>query len=148
MTEWPCPSCEYVWFLERVSCRHKLYNETCYPYRVQLLSHVWLTPWPTALQASLSFTVSQSLLKLMSIESMMLSNHLILCRHLFLAFNLSQHQGLFQWIHSGQSIRTSASALVLPMNIQDGSSLGLIGLISLLSKGLSRVFLSTTFWKH
>ena len=55
----------------------------CY---VQLLSHVWLfaTPWTTAHQASLSFTISWSLLKFMSIESVMPSNHLILCRPLLL----------------------------------------------------------------
>ena len=49
---------------------------------VQLLSHVQLfvTPWTAACQASLFFTISQSLLKLMSIESVMPSNHLILCR--------------------------------------------------------------------
>ena len=53
---------------------------------VQSLSNVQLfaTPWTAARQASLSFTISQSLLKLMSIESMMPSNHLILCRPLFL----------------------------------------------------------------
>ena len=53
---------------------------------VQLLSHIWLfvTPWTAALQASLSFIISQSLLKLMSIESVMPSNHLILCRPLLL----------------------------------------------------------------
>ena len=53
---------------------------------VQSLSPVWLfmTPWTAAHQASLSFTVSQSLLKPMSIESVMPSNHLILCRPLFL----------------------------------------------------------------
>ena len=53
---------------------------------VQLLSHVWLfaTPQIAAHQASLSFTISQSLLKLMSTESVMLSNHLILCHPLFL----------------------------------------------------------------
>ena len=47
---------------------------------IQLLSHIWLivTPWTTACQASLSFTISQSLLKLMSIESVMPSSHLIL----------------------------------------------------------------------
>ena len=48
----------------------------------------------------------------------------------------------------GQSIRASASASVLPMNNQGWFSLGLTGLISLLSKGLSRVFSSTTVWKH
>ena len=65
---------------------------------VQSLSGVWLfaTPWTAPCQASLSITNSQSLLKLMSIESVMPSNHLILCRPLFLPhFNLSQHQGLF-----------------------------------------------------
>ena len=49
---------------------------------------------------------------------------------------------------SGQTIGTSASASVLPMNIQDWFPLGLIGLISLLSKGLSRVFFNTTVQKH
>ena len=67
---------------------------------VQLLSHVQLfaTPWTAARQASLSsFTVSQSLLKFMSIELVMLSNHLILCHPSCPpAFNLAQHQGLFQ----------------------------------------------------
>ena len=65
---------------------------TCWLYifsqfsSVQLLSRVWLfvTPWTTALQASLSITNSQSLLKLMSIESVMPSNHLILCHPLIL----------------------------------------------------------------
>ena len=53
---------------------------------VQSLSHVWLfvTPWTAACQASLSITSSQSLLKLMSIESVMPSNHLILCHPLLL----------------------------------------------------------------
>ena len=67
------------------------------------------------------------------------------------AFNLSQHQGLFQWVSSsyqvgGQNIGALAS--VLPMNIQDWFPLGLTGLISLLSKGFSRVLNSTTVWKH
>ena len=63
---------------------------------VQSLSHVQLfaTSWSAACQASLSFTISKSLLKLMSIELVMPSNHLILCRPLLLL--LSQHQGLFQ----------------------------------------------------
>ena len=67
---------------------------------VQSLSRVQLsgTPWTVAHQASLSFTVFLSLLKLMSIESVMPSNHLILFRlsPSPSAFNLSQHQGLFQ----------------------------------------------------
>ena len=68
------------------------------------------------------------------------------------AFNLSQHQGLFQWVSSlhqlAQSIGASASASVLPMNIQDWFPLGLTGLISLMSKGLSRVLFNTSVQKH
>ena len=58
------------------------------------------TPWTTALQASLSISYSQSLLKLMSIELVMPSNHLILSSPSPPAVNLSQHQGLFQWVSS------------------------------------------------
>ena len=58
-----------------------------------------VTPWTAAHQASLSLTISQSLLKFMSSESVMLSNHLIVCCPLSpLAVNLSQHQDLFQWV--------------------------------------------------
>ena len=63
------------------------------------------------------------------------------------AFNISQHQGLFQWSVLCPSIGVSASASVLSMNIQDWFPLGLIGLI-LLFKGHSRVFLSTTVQKQ
>ena len=65
-------------------------------------------------------------------------------------FSVSQHQGLFQWVSSssgGQSIEASASASVLLKNIQDWFLLGLTGLISLWSRGLSRVF-NTTVQKH
>ena len=68
------------------------------------------------------------------------------------ALNLSQHQGLFQWVSSlhteSQSIRVSASTSVLPMNTQDWSPLRWTGWISLQSKGLSRVFSNTTVQKH
>ena len=67
-------------------------------------------------------------------------------------FNLSLHQGLFKWASSlnqvAKSTEASASASVLPMNTQGWFSLGLTGLISLLSKELWRVFSSTTAWKH
>ena len=67
-------------------------------------------------------------------------------------FNLSQHQGLFpmSWllVSGGQSTGASASASVLPMNIQYWFPLGWTGLISLQSKGLSRVFSNTTVQKH
>ena len=68
------------------------------------------------------------------------------------AFNLSQHQGLFSWVDSSHPIlqcwSTGTSASVLPINIQDWFPLGLTSLISLLSKGLSRVFSNTTVPKH
>ena len=68
------------------------------------------------------------------------------------AFYLSQHQGVFpvsQFFESGsQSIGASASASIRPMNIQDGFPLEMTGLISLQSKGLSRVFSNTTVQKH
>ena len=67
------------------------------------------------------------------------------------AFSLSQHQSLFQcqfFASGGQSTRVSASASVLPMNIQDWFPLGWTGWISLLFKGLSRVFSNTTVQKH
>ena len=66
---------------------------------VQLLSHIQLfaPPWTTERQVSLYFTVSLSLLKFMSTESVMLSKYLLLCRPPSpFAFSLSQHQGLFQ----------------------------------------------------
>ena len=92
--------------------------------------------WTTAHQASLSFTVSRSLLKLMSVESVMLSKHLILCHPLFILLSIFPESGSFpvsQFTSGGQSIGTSASASVLPMNIQGWFPLGLTGLISLLS---------------
>ena len=68
------------------------------------------------------------------------------------AFNLSKHQGLFQWVSSFHQVVTvlefQLQHRVLPMNIQDWSTLGWTGLISLQSKGLSRVFSNTTVQKH
>ena len=110
------------------------------------------TPWTAACQASLSITNSRSLLKLMSIESVMPSSHLILCRPLLLLPPIPPSIRVFSnepalrirwtkyWI--------SASTSFLPMNIQDWSPLGWTGWISLQSKGLSRVFSNTTIWKH
>ena len=92
---------------------------------VQLLSHVRLfaTQWTAAHRASLSITNSWSLLKLMSIELVMPSNHLSLCRPLLLCLqsfpsSRSFHTSQF-FASGGQSIGVSASASVLPMNIQD-----------------------------
>ena len=105
------------------------------------------TPWTAALQASLSITNSQNLLKLMSIESVMPYNHLILCHHFscLQSFPASGSFLMSQFFASvGQSIEVSASASVLPLTIQDWSPLGWTSWISLQSKGLSRVFSSTT----
>ena len=119
---------------------------------VQSLSHVWLfaTPWTAATQAPMSSTVSQSLLKFMSIESVMLSSCLILCCPLLLLFQPFPASGSFpmsQFFTSGnQSIEASAS--VHPVNIQSWFPLGLTNLISMLSRILSRVFSSITIWKH
>ena len=129
-------------------------NVQVQPSSVQSLSCVELfaTPWTAAHQSSLSNTNSRSLLKLMFIESVMPSNHLILCHPLLLppsvfpsirVFVMSQ---LFS--SGGQNIGVSVSASVLPMNIQDQFSLGWTGWISLQSKGLSRVFTNTIVQKH
>ena len=107
-------------------------------------------PMDCSTPASLSFSVSWSLFKLMSIESVMLFNHLIL-RHPFLlclqSFPASRSFPMsWLFISSGQS--TEASASVFPMNVQGWFPLGLTGLISLLSQGLTRVFSSTVNQKH
>ena len=92
---------------------------------VQSLSHVRLfaTPWTAAHQASLSITNSWSLLKPMSIESVMPSHHLILCHPLLLPPSIFPASGSFQrnqfFTSGSQSIGVSASTSVLPMNIQD-----------------------------
>ena len=116
---------------------------------VQSLSRVWLfaTPWTIARQASLSLTSSWSLLKVMSIETVMPSSNLILCCPLLLLPSIFPSIRVFpnesvlciRW----PSIGASASASVLPLNIQDWFPLGLTVLISLLSKGLSWVFSNT-----
>ena len=91
-------------------------------------------------------------LKLMSIESVMPSNHLILCHPLLLLPSIFPSIRVFsnesalhiRWPNIG----FPASASVLPMNTQDWSPLGWTGWISLQSKGLSRVFSNTTVQKH
>ena len=121
---------------------------------VQSLSHVRLfaTLWIEARQASLFFTIAQSLLKLMSIKLMMPSKHLILCHPLLLmpsifsSMNIFSNESLFA--SGGQSLGASASAPVLSMNIHDWYPVELTLWISLQSKGLSRVFSNTTVKKH
>ena len=119
----------------------------------QSLSHVSLfaTPWTIAHQAPLFSTISRSLLKLMSIELVMPSSHLILCHPLLLLPLIFPSIRVFS-NELALRIRwpkcwASASAWVLPVNLQGWFPLGLTGLISFQSKGLSRVFLSTTVQK-
>ena len=121
---------------------------------VQLLSRVRLfaTPWIAARQASLSITNSKSSLKLMSIKSVMPSSHLILCQLLHLLTSIFPSIRLFS-NELGLHIRwpkhwSFTLASVLPMNIQSWFPLRLIDFISLQSKGLSKVFSSTTIQKH
>ena len=85
---------------------------------IQSLSHVRLpaTPWTAARQDSLSITNSRSLLKLMSIESVMPSNHLILCLPFSSCPNPSQHQGIFKWVSSSHQM-----AKVLEFQLQHQS---------------------------
>ena len=122
---------------------------------VQLLSHAWLfvTPWTAACQASLSFANSQSLLKLMSIESVIPSNHLVLCHPLLLSSVFPSIR-----VFSNESVlcirwpkcQSFSFNVVLPVNSQHWFPLGWTGLISLQSKGLLGVFSKTNlcFQKH
>ena len=113
---------------------------------VQSLSRVWLfaTPWIAARQASLSITNSRSSLKLMSIESVMPSSHLVLCRPLFLLPPIPPSIRVFS---NESTLRMrwpkywSFSFSIIPSKEHPG-------LISLQSKGLSRVFSNTTVQKH
>ena len=113
---------------------------------------VFTTPWTAARQASLSITNSQSPPKPMSMELVMPSNHLIICVPFSScpqSFPASGSFPLSQFFASGGwSIGASASISVLLRNIQGWFPLGLSDLISLLSKGLSRVFSNTTVQKH
>ena len=144
-----------------ISCLQIMYLSTDLVFKkykglfgsAQLLSHVWLfaIPWiAAACQASLSITNSLSLLKLMSIESVMPSNHLIICRPLLFLPPISPSIRVFSnestlhmmwpkyWIFSFSPF----------MNAQDWSPLGWTGWISLQSMGLLRVFSNTTVQKH
>ena len=116
---------------------HKLVVFRCCSFVVQSLSCVQFfeTPWTAAPQVHLSFIISWSLLKLMSTESVMLSNHLILCCPFSFCLQFLPASGSFPinqfFTLGGQSIGVSALASVLPINIQSWFPLRLTGLISL-----------------
>ena len=121
---------------------------------IQSLScaQLFVTPWTAACQAFLSITNSQDLLKLMSIESVMPFNHLILCQPLLLLRSIFHSIRVF----SNKSVLRirwpkywSVSFNISPSNDHSGQFLlGWTGWISLLSKRLSRVFSNTTVQKH
>ena len=108
--------------------------------------------WPHELQHTrlLCPSLSPRVCSNSHLLSVMPSNHLIPCHPILLLPSILPASGSFpmSWLFpsGGQSIGTSASASVLPMNIQGWFPLGLTGLISLVSKGLSRDFSSTTVW--
>ena len=112
-------------------------------------SQLFATPLTAACQASLSVANSWSLLKLVSIDLVMPTNHLIHFSSCLQSFPASGAFQMSQFFPSGgQSIEVSASISVLPMNTQDWSPLGWTDWISLQSRGLSRVFSNTTVQKH
>ena len=121
---------------------------------VQSLSCVWLfaAPWTEVCQASLSITNSPSLLKLMSIESVMPFNHLILCCLLLLPPSIFPSISIFSnesVLHIRWPKYWSFSLSINPSNEYSGlTSLGWTGWISLQSKGPSRLFSNTTVQKH
>ena len=115
------PSWYHLWLVSKktyfVSGNINIYLNKQVSQSVQLLSRVRLfaTPWTTARQTSLSITNSRSPTKPMSIESVMPSNHLILSSPSPPALNLSQHQGLIQWV---SSLHQVAKVLVLQLQHQ------------------------------
>ena len=121
---------------------------------VQSLSCVWLfvTPWTAARQASLSISNPPSLLKFMPIELLMPFNHLFLLCPLLLLSSIFPSIRVFSnesvLCIRGPKYWSFRFSSVLPVNSQDWFPLGLTGLITLLSKGLSRVFSNTTVQKH
>ena len=140
-----CPPSIHIQF-SSVQFSHSVMSDSLRPHGLQ----------PASLsiycQTSLSITNSQSLLKLMSIESVMPSN--MPSSVVLFSYHLQSlpASGSFQMSHlfasGGQSIGLSASSSVLPMTIQDWFPLAWTGWISLQSKGLSRVFSNTTVQKH
>ena len=97
-----CSSVNYTYIVVQQSLELFFFLPVWYTCCFHLLSCVWLlmTSWTAGTQASLSFTITKSLLKFMPIESVMPSNHLILSSLSSPALNLSQHYDLFQWVSS------------------------------------------------
>ena len=121
-------------------------EEKLWPPQFSSVAQLCLTLWDPMDRSMPGFPVRHqllSLLKVMYIESVMPSSHLIICQPLLLP---SVFPSIRVFSSGGQSIGASAS--ILPMTIKDWFPLGLTGLISLMPKGLSRVFSNTTVEKH
>ena len=158
--KYPVGLCKFSMFLviEKVICMlkalHTLKKDS--DSNLLLFSHSVVsntaTTWTAAHQASLSFTISWSFLKLRTIESMMPSDHRTLHRPLFLLSSVFPSMRVFSYksaFHNRWPKYWSFSFSISPYNEYSGLiSFRLSGLISLLSKGLSRVFSSTTVQKH
>ena len=148
-----------LWGVQRNRCENCQFLSVGSTVLVQFSSvkplsrvRLFVTPWTAARQASLSIANSQSLLKPMSIKSVIPSNHRILCCPLLFLSSIFLNIRVFS-NESVLGIRwpkywSFASASVLPMNIQDWFPLGSTGWISLQSKGLSRVFSNAKVQKH
>ena len=152
LTEWPL-----VWSpseFQRIGVFKVSHLPILFCVSVQSLSRVWLfvTPWTAARQASLSITNSRSLLKLMSIELVMPSNHLILYRPLLLPLSIFPSIRVFSnesVLHIEWPKYCSFSFNISPSNEYSGPiSFRMDWLDLLASKGLSRVFSNTTVQKH
>ena len=123
--------------------------------KIMILSHptkqFFSTPLTAPHHASLSLTISWSSPKFMSIESVMQSNHLILCHPLLCLPSVFPSIRVFSnesAVCTGYCQSIGASVSVLSKGIHSRFPLGLTGLFSLLSKGLSKVFSNTTVQKH
>ena len=141
----------YYWAIFTFTCLYSVQNLLS---SVQSLSRVrlFVTPWTAARQAFLSITNSRSPPKSMSIELVVPSNHLILCRPLLLLPSIFPSIRVFSnesALHIRWPKYWSFSFSISPSNEHLGPiSLGWTGWISLQSKGLSRVFSNTTVQKH
>ena len=121
---------------------------------VESVGHILLCgiPWTAACQAPLFSTISQSLLKFMSIELVMISHHIILCCPLLLLSSIFPSIRVFS-SESALCIRwledwSFSHSISISNEIQGWYPSEFMGLISLQSKGISRVFSSTTIQKH
>ena len=138
---WACVVCHGRWILTHCTTREVQQSHVFVVFQLLNLVRLFATPWAAAHQAPLSSTVSWSLLKFMSIELVMLANHLTSVTPFSFCLQSFPASRSFpiSWLlaSGGQSIGASVSTSVSPTNIQSWFPLGFTGLMSLQSKGLS-----------